>query len=92
MDTPIISECCSARNTPVSIMVCATEIERFKRAFELLSKIEKKSRPRKRKTLVQYLASIFQKKLTAAENERIVEWLFSNNRVSEANNALTYQF
>jgi len=64
----------------------------FTRAFEVLSHIEKKARPRRHKTLVQQVASVFQKKLPEAEVQRIVDLLISKRLVSEANNALTYHF
>ena len=65
----------------------------FEKAFKVLSGIEKKSRPRKRSTLITHLAaSVFQKKEPTQEVERIVNALFDKKRVSEANNALTYHF
>jgi hypothetical protein len=64
----------------------------FDRAHSVLRKVPKNARPRRRKTLVQKVASDFQKKLPEAEVNRIVEMLFSKNLVSESNNALTYHF
>jgi hypothetical protein len=64
----------------------------FEKALKNLSGIEKKARPRKRKTQESQIASFFQKKLPTAEVQKIVETLFSRNLVSETNNALSYNF
>ena len=64
----------------------------FKRVFELLSKSEKKSRPRKRKTLSQHISSMFQKNISQAEVDRIIDILFANKMVSESNNTISYAF
>lgn len=64
----------------------------YKRVIEVLSKSEKKSRPRKRKTLSQHVASIFQKKLQQSEVDRIIDFLFANKMISETNGAITYEF
>jgi hypothetical protein len=63
----------------------------LERVWTVLSKIEKKSRPRRRKTLTQLVSSVFQKKLPEPEVQRIVDELFAKGLVSEANNALTYR-
>lgn len=67
---------------------------RVKRVLDLLGKVDKKSRPRKRKTLTTQVASYFrnEKKLTAAEVEALVERLFADRLISEANQVLTYHF
>ncbi|PTU29139.1 PIN domain-containing protein [Stenotrophobium rhamnosiphilum] len=64
----------------------------YKRVIEVLSKSDKKSRPRKRKTLSQHISSIFQKKLQQAEVDRIIDILFANKMISETNGAITYEF
>jgi PIN domain len=64
----------------------------YKRVIEVLSKSEKKSRPRKRKTLSQHISSIFQKKLPQTEVDRIIDILFANKMISETNDAITYEF
>ena len=64
----------------------------YRRVLEVLGKSEKKSRPRKRKTLSQHISSIFQKKLAQPEIDRIIDILFANKMISEANNAITYEF
>ncbi|MDB5986765.1 MAG: hypothetical protein JWR16_1818 [Nevskia sp.] len=64
----------------------------YKRVIEVLRKSEKKSRPRKRKTLSQHISSIFQKKLPQAEVDRIIDVLFANKMISETSDAITYEF
>jgi hypothetical protein len=64
----------------------------YKRVVELLGKSEKKARPRKRKTLSQHISSLFQKKINQAEIDRIIDILFANQLISEANGAITYKF
>jgi PIN domain len=64
----------------------------YKRVIEVLRKSEKKSRPRKRKTLSQHISSIFQKKLPQAEVDRLIDILFANKMISETNDAITYEF
>jgi hypothetical protein len=64
----------------------------YRRAVEVLCKTDKKSRPRRRKTLSQHIASMFQNKLEQLEVDRIVDLLFANNMVSEMNSTITYEF
>jgi hypothetical protein len=64
----------------------------YKRIIEVLGKSEKKSRPRKRKTLSQHISSIFQKKLPQAEVDRLIDILFANKMISETNDTITYEF
>jgi len=64
----------------------------YKRVIEVLGKSEKKSRPRKRKTLSQHISSIFQKKLPQAEVDRLIDSLFANQMISETNDTITYEF
>ena len=45
----------------------------YKRVVEILGKLDKKSRPRKRKTLAQHILSIFQNKIKQQEVDRIVD-------------------
>jgi hypothetical protein len=67
------------------------ESAELKRVWQVLSKTEKKSRPRRRKTLAQYISAVFQKKLPEPEIQRLVDELFAKGMVSESNNALTYR-
>lgn len=65
---------------------------KYKRLVEVLSKCEKKSRPRKRKTLAKYISAIFQEKLAAAEIDRLIDSLFAKGLINETDNAITYEF
>lgn len=69
-----------------------TEEPNYKRVFELLSKSEKKSRPRKRKTLSQHISSMFQKNIAQSDVDRIIDILFANKMISESNNTISYAF
>jgi hypothetical protein len=64
----------------------------YKRVVELLSKSEKKTRPRKRKTLSSHISSMFQKKINQTEINHIIDILFANKLISETNGAITYKF
>lgn len=64
----------------------------YNRVIELLGKSEKKSRPRKRKTLSQHISSMFQKKISQTEIDRIIDILFAKKLISETNGAITYKF
>jgi PIN domain len=67
---------------------------RVRRALELLGKVDKKSRPRKRKTLTTQVASYFrnEKKLSPDEVTALVDRLFADKLISEVNQVLTYHF
>lgn len=69
-----------------------SESANYKRTVEVLQKSEKKSRPRKRKTLSQHISSIFQKKLPQAEIDGIIDVLFAHKLISETNGTITYEF
>lgn len=70
----------------------STEEPNYKRVFELLSKTNKKKRPRKRTTLSQHISAMFQKKLPQSEVDRIINILFASKMISENNNVITYEF
>ena len=72
--------------------VTQQEDPNYRRVVELLGRCEKKSRPRKRKTLSQHISSMFQKNISQPEIDRIIDFLFANGMVSETNGALTYEF
>jgi hypothetical protein len=69
-----------------------TDEPNFKRVFEVLSKSEKKSRPRKRSTLSQHISSMFQKNIAQTDVDRIIDIMFANNMMSESNNKIVYEF
>jgi hypothetical protein len=64
----------------------------YVRVVELLSKTEKRARPRKRSTLTQHISAMFGKKLPEVEVQSLVDTLFSERKVMESQNALTYTF
>ncbi len=66
--------------------------QKLKRTIELLTKIEKSKRPRKRNTLSQHISSFFQNKLTSTELDKIIDYLFIKKLVSETSGKLSYNF
>ena len=64
----------------------------YERVVEVLRRSEKKTRPRKRKTLSQHISSMFQKKIGQRDIDRIIDLLFANKMISESNTTITYQF
>jgi hypothetical protein len=64
----------------------------YKRVVEVLSKSDKKTRPRRVKTLSQHISSIFQKNISQQDVDRIINMLFANKMISETNNTISYQF
>lgn len=69
-----------------------TDEPNYKRVFEVLSKSEKKSRPRKRSTLAQHISAMFQKNISQPDVDRIIDILFANKMISESNNTIAYAF
>ncbi len=74
-------------STPVTDFDLSTE-----HVLALLSKGDKKARPRRRSTLTTHLASKYQKRLSAAQVEEIVERLFAGGHITEVGKALNYNF
>jgi hypothetical protein len=64
----------------------------YQRVVEVLSKTEKRSLPRRRKTLTQHVSALFQKKLSQSEVDKIIDILFANKLISETNNIISYDF
>jgi hypothetical protein len=64
----------------------------YMRVLEVLGKSEKKSRPRRLKTLSQYISSIFQKNIEQKEIDRIIDMLFAKKMISETNKTISYGF
>jgi len=64
----------------------------YRRVIEVLGKSEKKTRPRKLKTLSQHISSIFQKNIAQKDIDRIIDMLFANKMISEINNTISYAF
>jgi tyrosine-protein phosphatase YwqE len=60
---------------------------------EKLVKIQKNKRPRTKQTLTQYIKSLLTKKqLSDRDIETLVDTLFVQEKISESNNRLTYNF
>jgi hypothetical protein len=57
---------------------------------DLLRRSEKNKRPRKRATLMNYLATHFQKKLTVEEIKQAVEHLLEEGLIAGTEAAVTY--
>lgn len=68
----------------------SAEEANYKRVVDLLRKSPKNARPRKRTTLVAYIASMFQKKIPAMEIDGIIARLQSNKLLSERNGMISY--
>lgn len=64
----------------------------YRRVLEVLGKSERRSRPRKRKTLSQCISAMFQKKISQADIDHIIGTMLANRMISETNNAITYEF
>jgi hypothetical protein len=64
----------------------------YKRVVEVLGKSEKKTRPRKLKTLSQHISSMFQRKLPQTDIDHIIDVLFAKKLISETNGTITYEF
>lgn len=64
----------------------------LKRVVELLGKSDKRSRPRKRRTLAQAISAMHQKKLSRPDIDRIINSLFALKLISEAHGIITYEF
>ena len=64
----------------------------YQRVFDVLSKTEKRSLPRRRKTLTKHVHSVFQNKLPQADIDKIIDILFANKSISETNNIISYEF
>ena len=64
----------------------------YMRVVGVLGKSEKKTRPRKHKTLSQYISSIFQKNIAQKDIERIIDMLLAKKMISETNNTISYGF
>lgn len=64
----------------------------YARVIELLGKSDKKSRPRRLKTLSQHISSMFQKNIAQKDIDRIIDQLFANKMISETNNTISYEF
>ena len=72
--------------------VALAENPNYERVIDILRRSEKKSRPRKRKTLSQHILAMFQKKIPQGDVDRVIDLLFANKMISESNTTISYQF
>lgn len=72
--------------------VTPAEEPNVKRVVELLGKSDKRSRPRKRRTLAQAISAMFQKKLSKQDIDRIIDTLMMRKLISETHGTITYEF
>ena len=70
----------------------AAHDDKLTRVIERLSAMEKKARPRKRKTLAAHIGSYYQNKLPVSEVEALIDRLIHNRQISISGTALTYHF
>ncbi|HTW92592.1 MAG TPA: PIN domain-containing protein [bacterium] len=70
----------------------AAEDARLQRVIHVLGKVEKRARPRKRKTLSQAISAMFQKKISRQEIDHIIGTMQTKGMISETNNTITYEF
>ena len=70
----------------------STEDPKLSRVVEVLGKLEKRGRPRKRKTLSQCISAMFQKKINQQEVDRLISAMLYDGLISETNNTITYEF
>jgi hypothetical protein len=64
----------------------------LRRVVEVLGKLDKRARPRKRRTLSQCISAMFQKKIDQQGIGRIIDAMFAAKLISEAHNIITYEF
>lgn len=70
----------------------APEEPNLRRVVEVLGKLDKRARPRKRRTLSQCISAMFQKKIDQQGIGRIIDAMFAAKLISEAHNTITYEF
>jgi hypothetical protein len=70
----------------------APEDAQLRRVVEVLGKLDKRARPRKRRTLSQCISAMFQKKIDQQGIGRIIDAMFAAKLISEAHNIITYEF
>jgi hypothetical protein len=70
----------------------APEDAQLRRVVEVLGKLDKRARPRKRRTLSQCISAMFQKKIDQQGIGRIIDAMFATKLISEAHNIITYEF
>jgi hypothetical protein len=77
---------------PAAAPAAAADETTLKRVMEVLGRSDKRSRPRKRKTLAQAISAMFQKKLSREEVDRIIDTFLARKLISDAHGIYTYEF
>jgi hypothetical protein len=70
----------------------ATDPSQYARVLEVLGKSEKKTRPRKMKTLGQFISSLFQKKINKDVVKKIIADMLAAKKISDNSGNITYNF
>ena len=78
--------------TVAAVSVPATDDPKLRRVVEVLGKLEKRGRPRKRRTLSQCISAMFQKKIHQQEVDHLISAMLANGLISESSNTITYEF
>ena len=78
--------------TAAAVSAPAAEDPKLRRVVEVLGKLEKRGRPRKRRTLSQCISAMFQKKIHQQEVDHLISAMLANGLISEAHNTITYEF
>ena len=64
----------------------------YRRVVDVLGKAQKTARPRTRATLSKHISAMFQKGISQKDVDRIINLLFANKMISEANQRISYEF
>ncbi len=70
----------------------AAEPDPRQKVLELLKGIDKNKRPRKRQTLINYVANHFRKKYSAEQVRQAIEQLVRGKQITDTNAAVSYNF
>jgi PIN domain len=89
---PIAKPIPTTKPKPTPMPKVVVDPANFNRVLEILGKSEKKSRPRKHKTLAQAISSLFQKKISKDQVEEIIAKMHKEGRISVNAGAITYAF
>jgi len=64
----------------------------LRRVVEVLGRADRRSRPRKRRTLAQAISAMFQKKLSHQDIDRIIDTLLARGLITEKHGIVVYEF
>ncbi len=66
--------------------------QKVRRVVELLGRLEKRARPRRRRTLAQSISALYQKKLSRQEVEQVIASMLAQKLVTDTEGTITYHF